>query len=64
MRVAAENLAHTLFLMFLESGCDQRSDAFRNRAATIELVNQDEAEVLKALIDLSEMVELWYKRRH
>jgi hypothetical protein len=64
MRVEAENLAHVLFLMFLESGCDQRSDEFKNRAATIELVAQDEAEVLKALSDLHDMVEAWRKRRH
>jgi hypothetical protein len=64
MRVEAENLAHVLFLMFLESGCDQRSDEFKDRAATIELVDQDEAEVIKALSDLHDMIENWQRRRH
>jgi hypothetical protein len=64
MRVAAENLAQTLFQMFLESGADPRSDEFRDRAAQIEIVGEDEREIVEALGRLHDMVELWYRQRH
>jgi hypothetical protein len=64
MRVAAENLAETLFSMFLASGADPRSAAFRDRAATIELVGEDEREIVKALGRFHDMVEDWRRKRH
>ena len=64
MRMSAENLDRVLFSMFLLSGCDPRSAEFRDRAATIELVGEDEREIVEALGRLRDRVEAWYRRRH
>ena len=53
-----------MFSMFLLSGCDPRSAEFRDRAATIELVGEDEREIVEALGRLHDRVEAWYRRRH
>ena len=64
MRVEAEHLAETLFQMFQQSGCNAYSDEFRDRAASIELVDQDEDEVIEALGRLRDMVADWQRKRH
>jgi hypothetical protein len=64
MRVNADNLEHVLFKMFLQSGCDPTSAEFKDLAATIELVGEDEREIVKALGRLHDMVEDWRRRRH
>jgi hypothetical protein len=56
--------ADVLFQMFMQSGCDPRSDEFRDRAASIEIVSEDEREIVEALGRLHDMVELWYRQRH
>ena len=64
MRVEAENLARVLFQMFQQSGCDPRSDEFRDRVAQVEIVSTDEDEVIEALGRLRDMVVGWQQRRH
>ena len=62
MRVAAENLAQTLFRMFLASGADPRSDEFWDRVAQIEIVGEDEDEIVERLGDLRDMIEAAMRR--
>jgi hypothetical protein len=64
MKVAAENLAETLFSMFLASGADATSDEFQDMVASVEIVGEDERDVIEALGRLHDMVADWQRRRH
>jgi hypothetical protein len=62
MRVDVEDLAGVLFGMFQQSGCDPTSAEFMDRAASIEIVNADEDEVVEALHELRGMIQRAVRR--
>lgn len=64
MRVSAENLDRVLFSMFLQSGADPTSAEFKDLAATIELVGEDEREIVEALGRLHDKVADWRRKRN
>ena len=64
MHVEPKDLEHVLFEMFMQSGCDASSAEFKNRAASIEIVGEDESEVIAALGRLRDMVQAWQRKRH
>ena len=64
MKVEAQDLARTLFALYLAYDRNVYSAELHDRIADIEITGEDETEVVAALVALSEMIGAEQKGRH